>query len=48
MTQFSKLNYVNVGPKGTFKKSGDLHTTPEDIDKIFSHLTDTHARLSDL
>lgn len=38
---FSKLNYVNVGPHGTFKRSGNLHTTPEDIDAVFKHLSDT-------
>lgn len=33
-----KLTYVNVGPHGTFKKSGSLVTTPADIDAIFAHL----------
>lgn len=43
MTQFSNLNYINVGPKGTFKESGGLHTVPADIDAIFVHLTNTNA-----
>ncbi|SFM91547.1 hypothetical protein [Rugamonas rubra] len=34
----SPLTYVNVGPHGTFKKSGDTHTTPADVDAIFTHL----------
>lgn len=38
MSQFSKLNYINVGPHGTFKPSGDTHTNPEDIDQIFEHI----------
>jgi hypothetical protein len=33
-----KLNYVNVGPYGTFAPSGELHTTPADVDAIFAHL----------
>ncbi len=37
--EYSKLNYVNVGPHGTFKPSGDLHTKVEDIDNIFAHLS---------
>lgn len=44
MTEFSKLNYINVGPKGTFKPSGDLFTTPNDIDAIFEHLIATDAK----
>ena len=36
---FSKLNYINVGPRGTFRPSGDLHTTPQDIDALFNHLS---------
>lgn len=40
---FSKLNYVNVGPHGTFRRSGALHTTPEDIDALFRALADSNA-----
>lgn len=43
MPDFGKLNYVNVGPHGTFRKSGILHTAPADIDAIFQHLTDIQA-----
>lgn len=35
---FSRLNYINVGPHGTFKPSGKLHTKPSDIDDLFAHL----------
>lgn len=35
---FDKLNYVNVGPQGTFKASGNYQTIPADIDAIFEHL----------
>lgn len=38
MSDFSELNYINVGPKGTFKPSGNLQTSPDDIDAIFIHL----------
>jgi hypothetical protein len=40
---FSGLNYVNVGPRGTFTQSGRLSTTPADIDAIFAHLDATRA-----
>jgi len=38
MSELKPLQYVNVGPHGTFKPSGKLHTTPADIDKIFAHI----------
>lgn len=38
MAGLSALNFVNVGPKGTFRESGALKTRPDDIDAIFSHL----------
>ena len=44
MALFSKLNYINVGPNGTFKKSGNIHTVPSDIDAIFAHLTASHSQ----
>lgn len=44
MAEFSKLNYINVGPHGTFKPSGDLHTTAADIDAIFDHLSQSGAQ----
>lgn len=34
----SKLHYINVGPKGTFHKSGDVQTKPQDIDAIIEHI----------
>lgn len=37
----SKLNYVNAGPKGTFEASGNISTTPEDVDAIAEHLRST-------
>ena len=43
MTDFSHLNYINAGPHGTFRPSGDLNTSPQDIDAIFDHLTQTGA-----
>ncbi|MES9904119.1 MAG: hypothetical protein ABW168_15775 [Sedimenticola sp.] len=43
MANYSKLNHINVGSHGTFKKSGNLHTKPSDIDAIFQHLTDSQA-----
>lgn len=33
-----KLFYVNVGPGGTFRLSGDHHTVATDIDAIVSHI----------
>lgn len=44
MAKFSKLNYVNVGPHGTFKKSGKLETRPADIDGLFQHLNNAGAQ----
>lgn len=44
MAGFSALNYVNVGPNGTFRRSGNLHTLPADIDALFAHLQQTKAR----
>ena len=44
MPEFSGLNYVNVGPHGTFTPSGRLATTPADADAIFKHLADTNQR----
>ncbi len=35
----SPLNYVNLGPHGTFQRSGNYHTTPQDVDAIFNHMT---------
>ena len=39
---FSALNYVNVGPGGTFRRSGNLQTRPADIDAIFNKLRQDH------
>lgn len=38
MSPFSALNYLNVGPGGTFQRSGNLQTRPADIDAIFNKL----------
>lgn len=43
MPDFGALNFVNVGPNGTFRRSGDLETKPADIDALFTHLRDTNA-----
>ncbi|WP_058555229.1 alpha/beta hydrolase [Thiohalocapsa sp. ML1] len=37
------LNYVNVGPHGSFGSSGALGTTPDDIRILFSHLRTADA-----
>jgi hypothetical protein len=42
--EFSQLNYVNVGPHGTFRRSGNLKSDPEQINTLFRHLTDTEAQ----
>ena len=34
----SKLNYVNVGRDGTFAPSGDVNSTPADVDALMGHL----------
>ncbi len=34
----SKLNYVNVGTAGTFTKTGDYSTTPQDVDALIEHI----------
>lgn len=33
-----KIFYVNVGPHGTFKPSGDVQTVAADVDGIFAHI----------
>ena len=43
MPDFGPLHYVNVGPHGTFRRSGHLETTPAHIDAIFAHLRDSSA-----
>ncbi|KUI97427.1 alpha/beta hydrolase [Vibrio sp. MEBiC08052] len=35
---FSKLNYLNVGDAGTFRKTGKHYSTPEDVDALIEHL----------
>jgi hypothetical protein len=35
-----KLNYINVGDAGTFRKTGDYHSTPADVDSLIEHLRD--------
>ncbi|WP_295884629.1 alpha/beta hydrolase [uncultured Thiohalocapsa sp.] len=34
-------HYVNVGPNGSFRASGSLHTSPEDIRALFAELRTT-------
>jgi hypothetical protein len=38
------VEYVNVGPQGTFKTSGDLATTVAEIDATFESLVGSHER----
>ncbi|WP_428263069.1 hypothetical protein [Haliangium sp.] len=38
MAEPSKLHYLNVGPAGTFRASGDAHTTSADVDALIAHL----------
>lgn len=40
MEELSKLNYINVGPKGTFQSSGnhEFDTVPKDVDNIFEEM----------
>ncbi|APO72222.1 hypothetical protein IE4872_PD01701 (plasmid) [Rhizobium gallicum] len=44
MSELSALNFVNVGPNGTFRASGRLRTNPADIDAIFQHLSQTESK----
>lgn len=44
MSTFGPLNFVNVGPHGTFKPSGSVQTCPEDVDAIFHHLRESGAQ----
>lgn len=39
-----KLHYLNVGPKGTFQKSGQYSTTPEDVDALVAGLRQKNVR----
>ncbi|UVC19340.1 alpha/beta hydrolase [Mesorhizobium onobrychidis] len=39
MASFSALNYANVGPGGTFRRSGNIQTRSADIDAIFAQLS---------
>ena len=34
----SKLNYVNAGANGTFEASGEVRSTPEDVDTLIEYL----------
>jgi hypothetical protein len=43
MEEISPLFYVNVGPQGTFKGSGDYRTGSGDIDAIFQHIRDKNV-----
>lgn len=38
MAQLDPLHYLNLGPQGTFKASGDLRTSPQDVDALIQHL----------
>lgn len=35
---FGSRNYLNVGPKGTFRKSGTYRSQPSDVDALFADL----------
>src|SRR4051812_17595025 len=37
-------HFVNIGPEGTFKPSGAVHTTPEDVDAILDHIGNASTR----
>ncbi|MFN0036600.1 MAG: hypothetical protein ACKVUS_16160 [Saprospiraceae bacterium] len=44
---FSKLHYLNIGPGGTFAASGNVRSTPADVDELFAHLkTFTQKKLT--
>lgn len=40
----TKLEYINVGPRGTFEPSGNSQndSAPQDVDKIIKHLNDNN------
>lgn len=38
MATLDKIYFVNVGANGTFADSGEVHTTPKDVDNIFKFL----------
>jgi len=38
MSELDPLQFINIGPHGTFKESGKLHTTPANVDALFAHL----------
>lgn len=38
------INFVNVGPGGTFETSGDYFTKAADIDALFQHLQTSNAK----
>lgn len=43
---FSKLNYINVGKSGTYTPTGEYKTTPEDIQSIISHVSETSEHIA--
>ncbi|CAM1354460.1 lipase family protein [Tenacibaculum halocynthiae] len=38
----NKLNYINIGDNGTFKDSGEISSSPNDVDLIFEHLKENN------
>ena len=38
MSQLDPLHYINIGPQGSFKASGELQTSPQAIDALIAHL----------
>lgn len=38
MSSFGPFHYVNVGPGGTFRPSGQLATSPAEVDALFANL----------
>ena len=44
MADFTKLNFINIGPNGPFRASGQLQTLPEDVDEIIDHIEKMRQR----
>jgi hypothetical protein len=43
MTELDPLHFINVGPHGTFRASGQSQTTPAQIDALIDHLDQNAA-----
>jgi hypothetical protein len=44
MEELEKIYYINVGKGGTFARSGQYFTTPEDVDALFEYLKSQDIR----